>query len=48
MQLYTIYTRGKAIGTEFGASAEDAVKRYAEGSTYTADQLTAVRGYRAA
>lgn len=48
MQLYTIYARGKAIGTEFGASAEDAVRRYAEGSTYAADQLKAVRGHRAA
>ncbi|WP_287027721.1 hypothetical protein [Herbaspirillum sp.] len=44
MYAYTIFHNGNKVGTEFGASAQHAISRYAEGSIFPADELTAKRG----
>ena len=44
MELYRIVVRGKIVGAEFGTSPRHAIARYAEGSTYSADEMTALLG----
>ena len=46
MFYYTIYHAGRVIGGEFGDRALDALDRYAAGSTYDRNELTAKRGVR--
>jgi hypothetical protein len=44
MAYFTIYHAGAVVGGEFGISAEHALDRYAAGSIYLREELTAKRG----
>lgn len=46
MYYFTILHKGQVVGGEFGRDESDALNRYAAGSIYPRNELTAVRGKR--